>query len=162
MRTWFEFNDMAWETPEWRINQVSTATRLGTNLALTEGPEEGEVTDENNNVDDRDLLRLIDIDEWRRERGWQDKLSTTTKYRVQKRSPRFVRGKFRCLGSSLNIFSANLEYQEPRRQIIKREIFAFYKGFTKCHEMRRGEMRSAPSLAACQCLGRSFSNKLEF
>ena len=42
------------------------------------------------------------------------------------------------LGSSLNIFSANLEYQEPSRQIIKREIFAFYKGFTKCHEMRRG------------------------
>ena len=32
------------------------------------------------------------------------------------------------LGSSLNIFSANLEYQEPSRQIIKREIFAFYKG----------------------------------
>lgn len=42
---------------------MSTATRLSTNLALTEGPEEGEVTDENNNVDDRELLRLIDIDE---------------------------------------------------------------------------------------------------
>lgn len=43
---------------------MSTATRLGTNLALTEDLEEGEVTDENNNVHNRELgLRLIDIDE---------------------------------------------------------------------------------------------------
>ena len=162
MRTWFEFNDMAWETPEWRINQVSTATRLGTNLALTEDLDEGEVTDENNNVHNRELgLRLIDIDEWRRERGWQDKLSTATKYRVQKRSPRFVRGKFRIL---IKYFFSKPRIPGASRQIIKREIFAFYKGFTKCHEMRRGGemLRSAPSLAVCQCLGKSFSNKLEF
>lgn len=44
-------------------NQSSVYSHAALHQPCLDGPEEGEVTDENNNVDDRELLRLIDIDE---------------------------------------------------------------------------------------------------
>ena len=158
MRTWFEFNDMAWETPEWRINQVSTATQLSTNLALTD-QRRGRLltrTRMSTTENSSDSSTLTSDDE-----NGDDKTNCPQPPNIVSKSGVLDLSAV-SLGSSLNIFSANLEYQEPSRQIIKREIFAFYKGFTKCHEMRRGGEMLRSALAVCQCLGKSFSNKLEF
>ena len=44
-------------------NQSSVYSYAAQHQPCLDGPEEGEVTDENKNVYDRELLRLIDIDD---------------------------------------------------------------------------------------------------